>query len=358
VSDLLSGIWLRDAPALHFNLQQWELVLSQAFRASLLARLARDLRDNQQMAEIPSMVAEQLVGPAVFAHRQDIEVCDEVERIRAALVGCTDVLVLLKGAAYLVADLPPCRGRTFSDIDVMVRRDRLSDVESALMGAGWISKERDAYNQHYYRRWMHEVPPLIHVTRASAIDLHHTITPPTSRFRVDAELLFADIVPTRLPNVYTLSPVDMVLHSAVHLYQEGEFDHGLRDLLDLRDLLVHFGAAPEFWTKLLVRAEQLKLEEPLAFALFHLQRVFGYVAPVTFVNKRLGQWSIRHRVLNRSLQIALRPNHPSCDTLFTSVARLLLYMRSHWIRMPIYLLLPHLLRKGVMQMVDKPERES
>ena len=33
---------------------------------------------------------------------------------------------------------------------------------------------------------------------------------------------------------HVLAPEDMVLHSAVHLYQEGELDHGMRDLLDLQ----------------------------------------------------------------------------------------------------------------------------
>ena len=34
-----------------------------------------------------------------------------------------------------------------------------------------------------------------------------------------------------------LAPHDLVLHSAVHLFSEGETDHGLRNLLDLHRLL-------------------------------------------------------------------------------------------------------------------------
>jgi hypothetical protein len=46
------------------------------------------------------------------------------------------------------------------------------------------------------------------------------------------------------------------------------------------------------------------------------------------------------------LAIALRPNHPSCDGPWTPLARWLLYVRAHWLRMPLRLLLPHLLRKA------------
>ncbi|UUZ51357.1 hypothetical protein LP420_18985 [Massilia sp. B-10] len=43
----------------------------------------------------------------------------------------------------------------------------------------------------------------------------------------------------------------MVIHSATHLFYDGEFDKGLRDLLDLHRLLTEFGATPGFWQVLL-----------------------------------------------------------------------------------------------------------
>jgi hypothetical protein len=360
VTDLLSTIWLEDSDPLRLNLQEWELLLSQAARGSLLTRLSRLLMDRGGMSQVPSEVAEQLAGPSVLAARQQIEVIDEVERIRNAASTCADTIVLLKGAAYLVAGLPPYRGRLFSDIDLMVRRDQIATVESALLGAGWISQERDAYNERYYRRWMHEIPPLFHVMRASAIDLHHTIAPPTSRFRVDAHLLYDHLVPTRFANVFTLGPADMVLHSAVHLLQEGEFDRGLRDLLDLQDLLMHFSQSEGFWEALQARAHALGLQEPLCFALFHVKRLFGYCVPESCVALALevDKWQSSHKFFNWCLELALKPDHPSCNTSFSAFARWALYVRSHKIRMPVYLLIPHLLRKSWMNVFKRDEMKE
>jgi hypothetical protein len=42
----------------------------------------------------------------------------------------------------------------------------------------------------------------------------------------------------------------------------------------------------------------------------------------------------------------MAPSHPSCDRAFTGMARNLLYLRGHWLRMPPRLLVPHLLRKA------------
>jgi len=46
---------------------------------------------------------------------------------------------------------------------------------------------------------------------------------------------------------------------------------------------------------------------------------------------------------------ALVPVHPSCDLYMTSLARWLLYIRAHYLRMPMYLLIPHLIRKAFIK---------
>ena len=80
---------------------------------------------------------------------------------RRKVLATVDVdLVLLKGAAYLMAGLPAARGRVFSDVDILVPVARLAEVENALMLHGWSTTHHNAYDQRYYRQWMHELPPL------------------------------------------------------------------------------------------------------------------------------------------------------------------------------------------------------
>ena len=51
-----------------------------------------------------------------------------------------------------------------------------------MLDAGWERvKAADGYDDAYYRRWMHELPPLIHRDRDRMIDVHHTILPLTAR---------------------------------------------------------------------------------------------------------------------------------------------------------------------------------
>ncbi|MDP2370729.1 nucleotidyltransferase family protein [Rhodoferax sp.] len=352
-ADLISTVWDQRNQCPDLAMTDWELLLGQARRTGLLARLAQQGLDCGWLDQVPTGPRQYLQGALRLVERQKLAVQWEVNCIRRALSGLHASVVLLKGAAYVMADLPPARSRLFSDIDIMVARDRLTEVEAALFAAGWISAERDAYNQRYYRTWMHEIPPLKHVQRNTVLDLHHTISPPTSRFKVNSTSLFDQIRPIENGSgLFTLSPTDMVLHSAVHLFQEGEFGHGLRDLLDLDDLIKHFASQDgTFWIALLARAQELGLGIPLSHTLVHLQRLFGTAPPAelqaAFAAVRPG-WTTR-KAMSVLLGAALRPQHPSCDTRFSGIARWMLYVRSHYIRMPAHLIIPHLLRKAYMR---------
>lgn len=346
--DILTPLFARQAPPGSFGPRQWEDLLGQARRARLLARLATLHEDHGVLLKVPEGPRRQLHAALRWMHRQHREVVWEVSGLTKALAGLSSPVVLLKGAAYLIAGLPPARGRLFADIDILIRHRELGEAEGALMSAGWISTERDAYNQRYYRMWMHELPPMRHVQRGSVIDVHHTITPPTSRFAVDGELLLDRLVPIDpARRLCVLAPEDMVLHSAAHLFGEGEFDHGLRDLLDLADLLGHFLRDPAFRTRLEARTDELRLQVPLFHALTQLHRLVGLDTGIDLMSLQ-PPWPQR-AAMQTLLERVLVPDHPSCPVPGRSAAAFLMYVRAHWLRMPLHLVLPHLVRKAWMR---------
>jgi hypothetical protein len=342
--------------------RDWEDLLSQARRSRLLARLAARIEDHGWMPQVPAGPRMHLLGALRVMQRQDDEARWEIDRLRAALVPLGGTVALLKGAAYVAAELPPRRGRLFADVDILVERACLRQVEAALMGSGWIAEKLDAYDERYYRDWMHELPPLQHVQRHTQLDVHHTITPPTSRFPIDGAALLSRARPLPgIPGLCVLAPVDMVLHSAVHLMQEGEFDGGLRDLLDIDDLLQHFARTePGFWPALAARAKELGLGVPLSHVLFHIGRLLGTKPPPehapAFVALQPGVWS--RALMNLLLTKALRPRHPSCAESGRGLAALALYVRSHWLRMPWYQIVPHLTRKSWMRFITARQQAA
>jgi hypothetical protein len=248
--------------ALRFNLRQWNDVLAIGFSQWLLGRLGAALDDAGLRHRIPEKARERIDAAAIAIDSSRTAVSYELNRVLRALGDIDTPLVLLKGAAYLMAGLPPARGRFIGDLDFMVPRARIAEVEGKLRARGWVATELSAYDQHYYREWTHEIPPLHHADRETPLDVHHTIVPLTARYRPDAAALMRDAVPLADRRLSVLSPADMVVHCAVHLFNE-DSAKPLRDLFDAHDLLCHFGKRDEFWDELLERALLHGLSRPL-----------------------------------------------------------------------------------------------
>ena len=330
------------------SLAQWDRLLPQARAAGLLARLAVLAEDLDLSAELPPPVRPHLTAARTLAERQRRAVLWEACKLDAALATTGMPVLLLKGAAYVLGELPPARGRLFADIDILVPKDRLGEAEARLMLHGWHATRHSDYDQRYYRDWMHELPPMTHLRRGSHLDVHHNLLPETARLKTRPERVIEAAQP--LPGYRCLrlpALEDLVLHSATHLFHEGEWQHGLRDLTDL-DALLRLGAArSDWWPALLERARQLNLVDPLALALRYTRRLLATPVPAAVlpeVSKSTSRltWPLRDALFLRGFATA----HADCRLPGTRPAAFLLYVRAHALRMPLRLLLPHLVYKA------------
>ena len=330
-------------------LERWDVLVRQARGASLIGRLAAVLEDLGLMARVPAAPRAHLEAAAVMASAQEEEIRREVAHLRKALAAPALDVVLLKGAAYVLAGLHAGRGRFMSDIDIMVPGEALARVEAALLMHGWAGSHHDAYDQRYYRRWMHELPPMRHVKRQTVLDVHHAIVPRTARLKPEAAKLLAASQPLpHEPRVRVLAPPDLVLHSATHLFLNEELTSGLRDLVDLDSLLRELGRRPGFWEALLARSQELDLARPLYYALRYAKRLLDAPVPeaVLRASERTGPPTLLRALMDTLFLRALQPAHPSAADFLTPLARTSLYVRAHWLRMPPALLALHLTVKA------------
>nr|WP_236694739.1 nucleotidyltransferase family protein [Sphingomonas sp. Leaf343] len=292
----------------------WTALLTMARAEQLAGTLAHRLHG----LEVPPSVAAILADArhiADHARRTALWEATVVARVLAPL----DVpVVLLKGTAYAAAGLAAGQGRSIGDCDILVPFATLDAVEAALIAAGWEWVKPDPYDDAYYRRWMHELPPLIHRERDRMIDVHHTILPLTARPKPDAAALIADAVP--LGNgLSVLSPADMIVHAAAHLFADGDLAGGLRNLWDIRCLIGEFGT-----DGVADRAAHHGLTVPVARAIRLAESLFGIGPAIDRLYRR--------RLLARDgWGRAIRP-----------ATRLGFYVRSHWLRMPPAMLARHL----------------
>ena len=328
-----------------FDEAQWSGLIATARSANVLGALAERLSAAGVTAS--KHAARHLDGAKQLNARQRQSVLWEIHQLQSALGKLQVPVLLLKGAAYVMSQEHIAKGRLFGDIDILVPRAALGDVESQLMLNGWVSAKASAYDQRYYRQWMHEIPPMTHLRRGTVIDVHHSILPMTSRNRPDPMKIVArsvSIPTTGLEALRVPCPEDLVIHSITHLVHEGELHNGLRDLWDIHCMLLGFGEDPEFWTRLIGYAVGNDLAQPVLLGL-HLSRM-AFATPVpaaALAALSAGEGSTQPaKWLLSAYARALSPENAGRQTLAVAAAKLLIYVRAHSLRMPLHLLLRHL----------------
>ncbi|QID17127.1 nucleotidyltransferase family protein [Nitrogeniibacter mangrovi] len=358
--DVATLVALLSAPdtAEHLDEAAWSRVIAVARNANLLGKLAARLDAANRLP--PGNPSRHLVGALMLSRRQRQSVTWEAVQIDDALADLNIPVVLLKGAAYAMARHASADGRLFGDIDILVPRASLDQVEMHLMVSGWTAIKQDAYDQRYYRQWMHEIPPMMHVRRGTVIDVHHTILPLTARYRPNPERIFDAAIP--LPGyrcMMTPSPEDLIVHSCCHLVHEGEVDNALRDMHDIACLLESNTGSGDFLHRLAAAASDHDLSEPVALALRLVNRFFPDACTMEqlepFGAKR---WERAHNALLRRYMRAIHPSSEGSIPLGTAIARQLVYVRAHRLRMPMGMLTRHLARKAWMHLTESPKTDA
>jgi hypothetical protein len=333
MSRLLARTLAHPASAAALSPAQWTALVTAARAESLLGSLAFRLEGQDLPAKV-DRILEDAKRDAAYARTQALW---EAEMAQRALAATGVPIILLKGTAFAAAGLGAADGRSIGDLDILVPRERLDSVQQALLAAGWEWVKEDAYDDVYYRRWMHELPPLIHSARDRMIDVHHTILPPTARPTPDAAALIAASVPLG-SGLRTLSPEDMIVHAAAHLFADGDLAGGLRNLWDISCLVREFETRNEgFWPRLAERSRLHQLRPAVSRALRLARSLYATpVDPALAGRRRPSDALFEARLLARNGW-----GQPTRRAL-----RFAFYVRSHWMRMPPLILARHLLIKA------------
>lgn len=307
---------------------QWTALAAIARAESLMGSLACRARGLSLDEKVERLLEDARRG----AEQGRIQALWEAEMARRALLPLGVPVILLKGTAYAAAGLPAGEGRSIGDLDIMVPRQDLERVQEALLEAGWEWVKEDAYDDLYYRTWMHELPPLIHRERDRMIDVHHTILPLTAKHKPDAAAMIAESQMLE-SGLRVLAPADMVMHAVAHLFADGDMAGGLRNLWDIDRMIRDFAGQEGFWRRLGERARRHHLRPHLTRALRLAERLYG-----TPVDRALaGRTRPLDRLFERRL---LARNGWGQET--KRPLRLGFYIRSHWMRMPPLMLARHL----------------
>ena len=336
---------LRDPATLdRLSPEAFARTIDVALRARLLGWLVEQVRVGHVPADSPEWLRDRLFTAVTLVTGYERSIRWEIDRLSRAFHETGQLWILLKGAGYIAAGLPPGAGRRVADIDILVPMRDLGAVERMLHEHGWEFSEIDAYDNRYYREWMHELPPMVHRDRRSIVDVHHGILPQTSRLKPSSERLIAQAT-TLGTGIRVLCPAHMVLHAAAHLFHDGEIAGAIRDLVDLDQLLRWFGRDEAFWRSLRRETPALDLARPAYYALRYARRWFGTPLPDDVIAE-MAAWAPPAavvRLMDTLVDRAVMGNSARASR----AAVFGLYVRSHWLKMPPLHVIRHLTKKAL-----------
>jgi len=328
------------------DVKNWNRILFEAHLLKLRGRLAYDAEVCGIWDSLPAKAQQILTNAKIDAEARQRKIMWEVNRVRRALFGFEDKVILVKGGAYMAKGLKCAAGRTSVDIDILVAKKNLDIVENYLLNAGYASQLLNDYDQHYYRQWGHELPPLVHKDRMVEVDVHHTILQVTNRLSPNIDLMISAAVQLE-NNIYVLSDADMLLHSIVHQFVDGTIKGSLRNLLEQNDIYLEFSTAPDFWPRFINRSEEMNFLRPVFYSLRYCRHFLGTAIPDDIMRRaeKAAPNYITLKLMDLMVFRTMIPYGEGRSKWTDYLATNGLFMRSHWLRMPPVMLALHLTRK-------------
>lgn len=343
----------------NFGVKEWQTLLAQGYANNMMARITFWFKQHDIFDHIPSSIQWHFDAAWHYYLAYKDGVLKECAAIQSATAMGATPVVFLKGTAYLLQDLVVAQGRLFSDVDILTSRSELTQTEQFLLWNGWQHLEKSEYDQSYYRAWMHELPPFVHLARGTTLDLHHNIVPPISGRSPDITAF--PIAQGEIDGLTfsTFSPAAMTLHSIVHLFFEEDFSKGFRDLNDIHLLFFEFGSSQDFWQELLSQAEQHNFMKEVALACYFSEYFFHSTIPPDVRIALSNVISPADMFLNRLIfKRLLAPKDG-----ITKPAQVFVFaglLRGHLRKMPLPILIRHTAHKisGMLKALFSGQRPS
>lgn len=353
---------------LTLSLEDLSFIIAEARYFNMLAQLECICQLNGLWQDLPLAAKRHIKAANRTFINQKIHLQHEAELFKTLFSAIQIEWIYLKGSAYHLANFEEFQGRLMADIDILVAEEQLPIVEVRLKEQGWLPTKLSDYDQHFYRQWSQEIPPLRHIKRQTELDIHFNILPKTLKESPNQHFLLEQTVylsPMRNESLNKskakiLTPPAMIIHAAIHLFYESEYHKGLRDLYDLYLLFNKFSTDPSFWNQLEQLQSKFDDGRSTFYALRYCHELLGLAVPENILS-----FYQKYKPNNLSLLIsdfifrrAFCYSYPAHKRPAQKLTEIILYCRGHMKRMPLYLLIPHLGKKLLITLFLRANKQS
>jgi hypothetical protein len=231
---------------------EWQALVTLARQQRVGPLLYHRLTGQGYRDLMPETVRETLRQQYRLNTLRNLKLQGELGQVVAALTRAGIPVIALKGI-YLASAVYENPGlREMNDLDVLVRLPDIDASKRVLKEIGYGESQEELPSTSF-----HHLHPLRKADAAASVELHWTIVPGTSPFKVDLDGLWnrAKLFRVAGSELLALSDEDMLLHLFLHSAYMDRFSNGARPLADVAETIGRFQETLN-WAALNQRAEQ------------------------------------------------------------------------------------------------------
>ncbi|MCP4954524.1 nucleotidyltransferase family protein [Photobacterium aquimaris] len=335
-------------------------VITEARHLSLLGQLRARCYQAQIEQDLPLHTQQQLMSGFHSYQKQQQQLLLEHQHLTEQLQGIIGSWRYLRGSALQWLDNDMFAGRVKRNIDIYVPPQHVVNVEKALLNNGWRYKNIADYEETFYRRWAQQTTPLIHKQRRTELAIHFQLLPKTLSNKLNSgPLLHHHLSPVACEPATLLSPDAMVLHQAIMLFNQIDYQYGLRDIYSLYLQFIYFSQQPTFWHNLIQLQQQVGNDNSLYLAVSLCRDLFNLSVPeqaLTYFKQqkshRISYWIYKQRFIDAFVyRFPLHRNAEYRDAVKS------LRFRGRLKQMPIYCIVPHIIKRLIINSIPHDDEE-
>ena len=249
--------------------EEWQALITTAKRHRVTPILYHTLNRAGLTVSAPSDVAEELKRSYYANAQRNMLAYRRLENIVRDLNKLNIPVILLKGAHLAKYVYGNIALRVMADLDLLVRSEDIGPACGVLINHGYQAPLDGLGISE-----MH-APPFRNENQ-DKIELHFNIADAELCKRFDVEDFWQRAQPMAVGDAtaLALAPEDNMLHICIHSSIGHCFDNAMRALLDIRQIVEHYGTALN-WERLIHTARQLRVTNALYFMLASTRNLLG-----------------------------------------------------------------------------------
>ena len=231
----------------------WDFLAKTSCKHGIAPLIYVNLQRSGVMNVVSASAVQLLRGSYYGNAARNALLFDELGAVLGAFKENGIDVIVLKGAALAEIVYPHRALRAMSDIDLLVRKERLDEAGSKLLSMGYRRDASEVFSlEHHYH--------FVFKKRAAInIELHWHVKFPTDVSRIDIGGFWERAQSTTITGIetLTLSPEDLFLHLCHHAYKH-KFIGGIRPLCDIAEAARFYGGRIN-WKNIIALATQWQI---------------------------------------------------------------------------------------------------